>query len=393
MTLPALPAPLRDLATPALLADQARLERNLDDVAAVMRTAGVGLRPHFKTSKCLEVARRQLDRGAVGFTCATMAEVALLVDAGVQDILWAHQPVGRRKVNFAVDANRSTVAVDANRGTVAVDAARADSSQVTVAIDSVEVAGPLSEAAAASGVTVPYLIEVETGTGRAGVVPDDVVALADRLATMPGLRLRGVFTHEGAFLVRHLGDRPALEAAARDVGRTVVEVAADLRRAGHDVPVVSVGSTPGLTSAPSVAGITEARPGTYVYYDANQVNLASATVDQCALTVLTRVVSRQRPGVAIVDAGIKALSSDGSNAGAGLGIVCDAAGTPLDGVSFATAHEEHGFLRGPGVQRLAVGELLRVIPNHACGAVNMWSGVVVLDRGIATEHWGVHARY
>lgn len=370
---PALPVPLAELPTPALVVDQARLERNLDDVAAVMRDAGVALRPHFKTSKCLDVARRQLDRGAIGFTCATMAEVALLLQAGVRDILWAHQPVGPPKVAFAVAAARS--------------------GSVTVAVDSVEVAEPLSEAAVAADVTVPYLIEVETGTGRAGVAPDQIVALADRAAKLPGLRLRGVFTHEGAFLVRHLGDRPALEAAAREVGTVLVAAADDLRRAGHEVPVVSVGSTPGLSSAPYVAGITEARPGTYVYYDANQVNLASATPDRCALTVLTRVVSRQRPGVAIVDAGIKALSSDGSNAGAGLGIVCDADGAPLGGVSFTTAHEEHGFLHGPGVGPLVVGTLLRVIPNHACGAVNMWSDAVVVDKGVATERWAVHARY
>ena len=370
----ALPCPITELPTPALLVDRDRLDRNLDDVATVMRDAGVALRPHIKTSKCLAVARRQLDRGAVGFTCATAAEVALLLAAGVTDVLWAHQPVGPAKVGFAVEAARSGA--------------------LTVAVDSVAVAGPLSAAAAAAGMVLPYLVEVDTGTGRAGTDPARVVDLVRRLSDLPGLRLRGVFTHEG-FLARHVGDRTALEAASRDAAATLVAAADALRQAGYRVDVVSMGSTPGLTSAPYVPGVTEARPGTYVFYDRNQVNLDSAGPAQCALTVLTRVVSRERPGLAIVDAGIKALSSDRSNAGDGFGMVCDVSGVPLEGVSMVTAHEEHGFLSGPGVEGLEVGTPLRLIPNHACGTVNMWSAMVVVDpaTGDAVERWAVQARY
>lgn len=370
----ALPCPITELPTPALLVDRDRLERNLDDVATVMRDAGVALRPHIKTSKCLAVARRQLDRGAIGFTCATAAEVALLLAAGVTDVLWAHQPVGPAKVGFAVEAARSGA--------------------LTVAVDSVAVAGPLSAAATAAGVVLPYLVEVDTGTGRAGADPARVVDLVRRLSDLPGLRLRGVFTHEG-FLARYLGDRTALEAASRDAAATLVAAADTLRQAGYRVDVVSMGSTPGLTSAPYVPGVTEARPGTYVFYDSNQVNLDSAGPAQCALTVLTRVVSRERFGLAIVDAGVKALSSDRSNVGDGLGLVCDVSGVPLAGVSMVTAHEEHGFLGGPGVDGLEVGTPLRLIPNHACGTVNMWSTMVVIDpaTGDAVDLWAVQARH
>jgi D-serine deaminase-like pyridoxal phosphate-dependent protein len=360
-----LPAPLDALPTPALLLDQARMSRNIADMAARAGAAGVRLRPHFKTSKCLPVARAQLAAGAVGFTCATAAEVAALQDAGAGDLLWAHAPVGPAKVSFAVSA--------AARGSL------------TIAVDSMAVAAPLSEAASAAGVTIPYLIEVDTGHGRAGVPPESVTALASELARLPGLELRGVFTHEGQ-LARHVGDRPALEAAGRHVGETMVAVAAAVTSAGHPCQVVSVGSTPGATSAPEVPGVTEARAGTYVFYDANQVALGSAASEQCALTVLTRVVRVRADGTVITDAGVKAMSSDISAAGNGFGVVAP-------DIDFTLANEEHGFLTGPGTTKLRVGDLLRVVPNHACGTVNMWSGMYVVDGDTATQRWTTTARH
>ncbi|MGH8919703.1 MAG: alanine racemase, partial [Actinomycetes bacterium] len=301
------------------------------------------------------------------------AEVELLLDAGVPDVLWAHQPVGPAKVSFAVAA--------------------AAGGALTVAVDSLDVARPLSVAADATGVELPYLLEVEAGTGRSGVEPQNAVELAEALAKLPGLRLRGVFTHEG-FLARYGSDRAALEDAARAAAAIVAGTAERLRAAGHPVEIVSMGSTPGLTSAPRVSAITEARPGTYIYFDGNQLNLRSTTPERCALTVLTRVVSRQRAGTAIVDAGIKALSSDRSNAGEGHGVVCDASGAVVAGLQLLAAHEEHGFVTGPAVEQLRVGDLLRIIPNHACGTVNMWSSVVVLGSdGRARERWAVEARH
>lgn len=364
--------PLDALPTPALLVDRARMEANLAAMAGSIGAAGVALRPHFKTSKCLAVARRQLAHGATGFTCATPAEVRLLQDAGVEDVLWAHQPVGPAKVAFAAQALA--------RG------------GLTIAIDSREVAEPLSEAAASSGVTVPFVLEVDTGLHRAGVDPDRAVETAGALSALPALELRGVLTHEG-HLAAHGPDRPGLEAAGVLAGRTLAQVAEALRAAGHECPLVSVGSTPGATSAPFAAGVTEARPGTYVYFDANQVGLGSAGIGQCAQTVLTRVISAQRPGTVIIDAGIKAMSSDSIATAGTLGVVCDASGGPLDGLEFAGGNEEHGYLTGPGTAGLRVGDLLRVVPNHACGTTNMWSALYFADGGRAVEHHPIQARH
>ncbi len=368
----ALPLPLEQLPTPSLLVDVDRMQANIERVAADLDQAGVRLRPHVKTSKCVEVARRQVAAGAVGLTCSTPAEVELLAGSGFHDLLWAHLPVGATKVGFAVAAARDH--------------------DLTVALDSVEAARPLSVAALAAGVDVGFLLEVNTGQARAGVEPRLAVPRAQQLRALGGLRMRGVMTHEG-HLSTYGDDRDALTTAARGCGETLAAVAADIRSAGLDCETVSVGSTPGLTSSPYADGVNEARPGTYVYFDANQVKLGSASYDDCALTVLTRVVSTQRPGTAITDAGLKAMSADSLAPDRGAGVVCGADGTPLPDIEFWTANEEHGFLRGPGVADLGVGDLLRVIPNHACGTVNMWSREYAVRAGVAHEQWAISARH
>ncbi|MFY1669636.1 alanine racemase [Plantactinospora sp. WMMB334] len=377
-----LPAPLTALPTPALLVDEERMTRNIADAAGRAARTGVALRPHFKTSKCLEIARAQLAAGAIGFTCSTPAEVTALQEAGLGDLLWAHAPVGPAKVAFAVRAavgqRRRTDRPESGDRPYAGDG-------LTVALDSTAVAVPLSEAAAAAGVILPYLIEVDTGHGRAGVPPEEVAALAAELARLPGLHLRGIFTHEG-HLARHVGDRAALEAAGRRAGETMADLAAALRTAGHPCRVVSVGSTPGATSTPEVPGVTEARAGSYVFFDANQVALGSADPERCALTVLSRVTRVRADGTVIIDAGVKAMSSDGSVAGNGFGVV-----TP--DIDFGTANEEHGFLTGPGTTGLRVGDLVRIVPNHVCGTVNMWSGMYLVDGETAVRRWAVVARH
>lgn len=365
------PSTLNELPTPALLVDVERLERNIDAMARHLESAGVRLRPHVKTSKCWDVAGRQLAAGAVGFTCSTAAEVAWLRGHGVTDLLWAQQPVGPAKVDFVVSTSR-------------------DSGPLLVALDSVEAARPLAARAEQAEVEVPYLIEVDSGHHRAGVDPDRVVERARALAGLDGLLLRGIMTHEG-HLSRYARDRAALERAGREAGTMMAGLADRLRLDGHDISVVSVGSTPGASSVPLCPGVTEARPGTYVYYDANQVRLGGAVLEQCALTVLGRVISVERSGVAIIDAGIKAMSSDTIATAGSVGVVCDPGGAPIEDAVFAEANEEHGFLTGG--HRFAVGDLVRVVPNHACGTANMFAGLHAVRAGRPVGRWPVSARH
>jgi D-serine deaminase-like pyridoxal phosphate-dependent protein len=262
---------------------------------------------------------------------------------------------------------------------------------LTVSLDSVEAARPLSAAAQAAGVTVPFVLEVNTGQARLGVDPDHARRTAAEIGVLPGLRLRGVLTHEGH--IAGEADRPGLERAGRAAGALLAHTADEIRRAGHEIELVSVGSTPGATSTPFADGVTEARPGTYAYYDANQARLGSCTLDDCALTVLARVASVQRTGRAITDAGLKAMSSDSIAATGSVGIACDPSGTPLPDITFAEANEEHGFLLGDGASRLCVGDLVRLVPNHACGTTNMWSRVYAVRGGEVLADWPISARY
>lgn len=363
---------ITELPTPSLLVEVDRLERNIDAMAELMRGADVALRPHVKTSKCAEVVRRQLAAGAVGMTCSTPAEVDWLTRLGVANLVWAHLPVGPAKVDFAVRMAR-----DAG---------------LTVIADSMAVAAPLAAAAIGAGVELDYLLEVNTGQGRTGVAPDDAVRLAADIATLGPLHLCGVLTHEG-HLSSYGADRPALTAAGGRAGDLLAATAQRLRDCGHYCRIVSVGSTPGATSAPFRPGVTEARPGTYVYYDANQVRLGSAGWEQCALTVLTTVISAHPGRDVIIDAGIKAMSSDTITPENGVGQVCDLASRPITDISFLTANEEHGFLRGQGAAGLRVGDQVRIVPNHACGTTNMWSGLWALRGGRVEAGWAIEARH
>lgn len=363
---------LSHLDTPALVVDVARLDRNLRRVSEDLAGAGVALRPHWKTSKCLEVAWRQRALGAVGFTCSTPAEVRALGEAGHGGLLWAHLPVGAAKVAFAVEAVR-------RYGT-------------TLMVDSVDVAAPLDAALSDAGLVADVLLEVDTGLGRTGVDAERAAAVAGRLRTLRALRLRGVMTHEG-HLYGFGSDRYGLDSAAVTSATTLVGVADALRAAGHEIAIVSVGSTPGLAAGPYVRGVTEARPGTYVFQDGNQVRLGSCGLDACALTVLARVVSTQRAGTVIIDAGSKALSSDAVTAENGYGLVLGLDGLPLPEVAFPRANEEHGFLIGPDTGALRVGDLVSILPHHACATVNMWSELVAMESDGSYERWPVVAHH
>lgn len=362
----------RTLATPALVIDRARLEANVKRMAVAMAAAGVALRPHFKTSKMIAVARLQLSAGAVGLTCATAAEVEALLDAGIEDIFWANSPVGPVKARQAALFNQ--------RGRVAVG------------LDSVALAEPLAAAADELGVTIPVLIEVDTGLGRTGVRAERAASLASALGAYGSLELTGVYTHEGQ-LAGLGGTRDELRAAGISAGEQLASVALELRAAGFAVPVVSVGSTPGWDSAPLAEGVTEARPGTYVFFDANQLRLESTTIECCALRVLTSVVSTQRDGAIVIDAGLKAMSSDPSNRGPSYGLALTSEGLVDPSLTFSTAYEEHGLLVGDGAQRYKVGDVLSVLPNHACGTVNMWSRIYVISGDGAVDIWTPIARH
>lgn len=354
------------LPTPAVIIDLSVVRMNIAKMADHVRVLGVALRPHWKTTKSVEIARMQVEAGAVGHTVATAAEASVLVEAGFRDIFWAYPPVGHHRVAVAM-----RLAQHAN---------------LIIGPDSVEAARPVAKAAKELGIEIQARLEVDTGLKRTGVELDSALRVAKELSQMPGIRLEGIFTHEGH--VQGVGNNSALrETTGKEAGRVLAEVAGEIREAGIELSSVSVGSTAGVRSAPTIAGVTEARPGTYVYGDENQVAIGTVLPEEVAVTVLSSVVSVQRDEPVVIDAGIKVMSSDGSmHSDARIGTVISGTGGVV-----VKGHEEHGFLYGS--TGLRVGDRLQIRPNHACGLINMHSRVFVVEEGVVVDQWHTLARH
>ncbi len=235
-----------DLDTPTLLVDLDTLERNISAMAQIVAAGGKRLRPHTKTHKTPQIARMQMEAGASGLTVAKLGEAEVLADAGFDNLLLANQIVGPQKVARLMDLLRRV--------------------RITVGVDSVEVAGPIGEAARAQGLRAPVYIEADTGLGRAGArSPEELLLLARWVSDHPGLELAGLFTYEGH--IYRAEDEAGRRKAAAQTAATLRELAAALAAQGTPVPEISVGSTPGAAMMAKEEGITEIRSGVYVFND------------------------------------------------------------------------------------------------------------------------------
>ncbi len=333
-----------ELDTPAVLIDMDVLERNVARMAEAARGRGVKLRPHGKTHKIVEIARLQRAAGAVGMTLAKVGEAEVFADAGIGDVFLAYPIVGATKALRLL--------------------ALADRIRIAVGVDSVEGAQSLAWPFRAAGRALDVMLKVDVGLHRVGVAPERAAALARRIAEMPGLRLRGVFTHGGH---SYGGETPdAVAAIGGDEGRILAETADAIRGTGIAVEEVSVGSTPSARSAMAAAGVTECRPGNYVFHDASQVSLGTCGIEDCAMTVVATVVSVPAADRAVLDAGSKTLSSDPLRPRpGGHGFVLGRA-SRLRALS-----EEHGVVAIAAGESFRVGERVRVLPNHACVVSNL----------------------
>jgi D-serine deaminase-like pyridoxal phosphate-dependent protein len=357
----------KELSTPALTIDLDTLERNLDRMASSCRQQGVGLRPHTKTHKTPEVARLQLDRGALGLTVAKVGEAEVMAEAGLDDILIAYPIFGGEKLRRLVTLARSR--------------------RIIVSLDSEATAQALSKAASVQGSSVGVLVEFDVGFRRCGLEPGPpCLELASKIAGMPGLSFRGLMTYFGNVW----GSKEERRAEALMVAGRVERALAAFREAGPEVEIVSGGSTPSAEFAHLIPGLTEIRPGTYVYNDLNTFYQGACRLEDCAARVVTTVVSTAVPGRAIIDAGSKTLSSDllGSGPKSGYGYVVDAPDAPI-----IKLNEEHGHLDiTRSAHKFYVGEVLTVIPNHVCTCVNMHDEAFTLRNGMAVGSWRVAAR-
>jgi D-serine deaminase-like pyridoxal phosphate-dependent protein len=355
------------LDTPLIAVDLDLLEHNIAEMAALAASHGVSLRPHAKTHKSPHIARMQLAAGAVGLTCAKLGEAEVLVEqGGVTDILIAYPIVGEIKIRRLLHL--------------------LDRARVIVAVDTHQAAAALSQAMSASDRTPDIYLEVNTGQDRAGArAGQEAVDLAVAISLLPGLRIAGVMTHEG-----HAGFSSPDEIAtvAQNAGRALVDTAERIRTQGIEVAQVSVGSTPASWFTPRVAGITEMRPGTYVFHDNNAFRHGRISPDRCAARVVSTVVSRPAPDRAIIDAGSKALALDPSPSHPGHGYIVGHPGAPI-----ARLSEEHGVVTlSPDERGFEVGDRVEIIPNHICPAVNLTDELTIVRDGHVVDRWPVAAR-
>ena len=346
---------LHTLETPCLVLDAARMERNVARLRGRMADLGVQLRPHLKSAKSVEVARRVMDSTHGPATVSTLKEAALFAAAGVRDIIYA---VGIAPTKLAT-----------------VLALRAQGIDLAVVLDTVAQAEAVAAASREAGAPIPALIEIDCDGHRSGVLPTDETALLAIGKTLEqGASLRGVLTHAGGSYAARGAE--ALQQCAEDERHSVVVAATILRNAGLPCPVVSMGSTPTAHSATDLTGITEVRAGVFVFFDLVMAGIGICRIDDIALSVMATVIGHQRDkGWILVDAGWMALSQDrGTSKQAvnqGYGVVCDIAGKPYPDLIVSDANQEHGIITvRPGssgtLPDLAIGDRVRILPNHAC---------------------------
>jgi D-serine deaminase-like pyridoxal phosphate-dependent protein len=354
----ALPLPA-DVQTPCLVVDRDVLDANLVAMAGRARDLGIALRPHAKTHKCVEIARRQLAFGAVGLTVATVGEAEVFADAGFTDLFIAY-PVwaaGARGTRLRALAERVALGVGVDSG------------------EGVELM-----ARALAGTEAKVVVEVDSGQHRSGVAPGragEVAAAARRY----GLDVAGVFTFPG-----HGYEPGRRQQAAVEEARALQEADAALRRTGVDADLRSGGSTP--TAALVVQGtLNEMRPGVYVFNDAQQVELVAANWDAVALSAAATVVSRHGRDL-ILDAGSKVLGADRPAWATGGGRLPDHPQARIGALS-----EHHATVRFPeGAPLPELGSLVRVAPNHVCAAVNLADVLIITAGGAVVDQWQVAAR-
>ena len=363
------PAELPPIDTPALLIDLDIVRRNLERMQKKADECRASLRPHIKTHKIPELAHLQLSLGAVGITVAKVSEAEVMAENGIEDIFIANQVVSEIKLNRLAALSKKI--------------------NLSVGLDSISAAERLSALFAASGLTIEYLIEINSGLNRCGVLPGrDASELYQAVSSLPSLQFKGIFTHAGQ--VYGAGSLAEVMEVSRHESKIMAETAQALKESGTSAETVSVGSTPTMKVWEGYNGVNEIRPGNYIFHDAIQLSLGVATVEECGLSIMATVISRPARERAVIDGGSKAFSSDkgahGKEMSSGFGIVLGKKAT------LARLSEEHGvMILDPG-EDLEIGDRVRLIPNHACAVVNLFDRAYGIRNGEVVEEFRIAAR-
>lgn len=356
----------KDLETPVTIVDLDIVEKNINNMAKIVKKAGLKHRPHIKTHKSVFLAKLQQQAGTNGITCAKLGEAEVFAAEGFDDILLAFPVIGEKSL-----ARFQALAEKNNMKTV---------------VDSREVAEGLSTVGEKIGRKIPVYIEVDGGIHRCGRQPgEDTVNFAVSIRDLPGIEIMGVLSYAGQ--IYGLRDKENIREMAKEEAETLAATADALRAAGFDILEVSGGSSISSKFAESMHGVTELRAGNYIFHDQAQLATDLAGVDECALRVIVTVVSAAAPGRAIIDAGSKTLSSDTASFAKGHGYVVE-----HPEIEIYKLNEEHGYLSFPESINLSIGQKLTVIPNHSCMLPNMCDDLIAVRGEKVVSTFPVSAR-
>lgn len=370
---------LDGLLTPCLLLDLPIMERNVRRMAEHIHGLGSTLRPHVKTHKCGQIAKRVLaEPGTSGITVSTLQEADYFFECGVRDILYA----------VGIAPNKlPRVAALMDRGCA-----------LGIVLDDAVMARHVAKAGEEEGRCYRVMIELDTDGHRSGVDPrgDGLLEIGHILHASPGTELLGVMTHAGESYFCDSSE--ALRAMSRQERDRSVVAAERLRAAGVSCPVVSIGSTPTALAAEDLTGVTEVRAGVYVFFDLVMAGIGVCTHNDIAISVLTTVIGHQREkGRVVTDAGWMAMSRDRGTARQGTdygyGLVRGRDGGALDGLIVADANQEHGIVqsmdegRPVPYERLPIGTMLRILPNHACATASEFDRYFVVEQDRVVGEW------
>lgn len=344
--------------TPTVIVNMEKVHANLKKMKGYAEAAQCSLRPHIKTHKLPELARLQLEYGATGITCAKVSEAEVMADAGIEDIFIAYPLVGEFRIKRAINLAKRI--------------------KLIVGVDSLESAALLSGAACACGVELEVRLEIDTGLKRTGIPYEEARETALKIAAMPGIKVRGIYTFRGLVL----NNEPTTDnkAAGRQEGELLAALAEKLRAEGLDIRDVSGGSSPTGRYVAEVEGITEIRPGTYIFQDYMQFYEGACSIEDCAAFVAVTVVSTPSREYAVIDGGSKTFGTDFQVGTApyfykGYG---HAYGKPE--LVLSRVNEEHGIITcSSGNTGLKVGQRLLVVPVHICSTVNLHNHVWLME--------------
>ena len=369
---------LSELETPHILLDQERLQANIHLIQNIANTRGINVRPHIKTHKCLELARQQIDAGAVGITSSKVDEALVFINDGIRSVTVAYPLVVASKLDRLIAA------------------ARSHDVDLRLIVDNTAGVNAIAQAAERHEKQISIFVKIDVGLHRCGLNEDDpsLIELTQKILQEPALNFVGILSHAGH--VYGAKDGEAARQIAQEECKIMNRVRKKLEGNGIKVSEVSIGSTPTILANDNYDGITEIRPGNYVFMDRTPLRLDLIGLNQIAFSVLATVVS-QNSDYFIIDTGSKTLSSDqGAHGiagmeGFGLAYPVDRFEDKDHEMAIAKLSEEHGFVEREDFD-LAIGSTIRLIPNHSCVVANLLDTYTVLKDGQIAEQWDIVAR-